>query len=216
MSGMPRIYHAEVPGANQERLYFKNPCNNPANRRLYKNLANNPASRLYYKNPLNMPTFLANQESMYATTAPAAPQPESFYVQLLPVFKLVFTFLAIGAAVYLWHRRQTSRLSSPEDVYPVPELPAGLLSTASKEEPTVTQPVSTTDSHSRHYLTGMQLGRPEPHHDGADVVPEGIDSPRRAPTPGPAMTPRAVSRIGVVVESRAPGSKEGGPGGEEM
>ena len=101
-------------------------------------------------------------------------------------------------------------------VYPVPELPAGLLSTASKEEPTVTQPVSTTDSHSRHYLTGMQLGRPEPHHDGADVVPEGIDSPRRAPTPGPAMTPRAVSRIGVVVESRAPGSKEGGPGGEEM
>jgi hypothetical protein len=77
-------------------------------------MANNPASRLYYKNPLNVPIFLEGQDSLYASTSPV-PQPVSVSSGLVPIFKLAFTFLAIGAAAYLWHRRQSSRLSSPED-----------------------------------------------------------------------------------------------------
>lgn len=63
------------------------------------------------------------------------------------------------------------------------------------------------DTGGAHLLSGAGGRR-----DGVDVVPEGIDSPRRANTPAPLTTPRTLSRIGGAPGegAKAGGGREGG------
>lgn len=47
----------------QARMYYKQPCNDPAARQQFKNKFNSPMYRMYYKNPANAPVLLAEQDS---------------------------------------------------------------------------------------------------------------------------------------------------------
>ncbi|KAI8463215.1 MAG: hypothetical protein J3K34DRAFT_444811 [Monoraphidium minutum] len=195
------------------RVYFKNPCNNPALNAYYKNPANSPAyqgARMYYKNPANVPDFFPGQVAP-APVAPAASASisatiVSFWSAQPQMLAAIVAGLLGAAALALMQGDRPRRRTAAGTESVLSEEADALLSEAVAD-----LEARTEDSPRKAAAFPKLAGSPSPRKAGGgapagaprvlpgaaeggdvDVVRSGaVDSPRRAATPlmGRAVTP---------------------------